>query len=125
MAIPILTKRSQFEHANQHGQRVPTKSIVLQFVSGVAPEAIHFGFTATRKLGGAVVRNRAKRRMRAAVQEILHTETTKKPLLQAGCHYVFIARQAILDRDFAALVKDMRYALHQTHDKKAHDKKEI
>ncbi len=72
---------------------------------------IRVGFTATRKVGGAVVRNRAKRRLREAARTCL-------PALGfAGCDYVFVARTGTPDRPFALLLEDVRRAL--THLAKA------
>ncbi len=68
-----------------------------------------FGFTATRKLGGAVVRNRAKRRLRALVRHLASRDA--KP----GYDYVLIAREGTLKRPFAALLDDFRVALQKLH----------
>jgi len=67
------------------------------------------GFTASRKVGSAVMRNRAKRRLRAAAAEIL-------PLLgRKGHDYVLIAKTATLSRPYAALVADLTKALMGAH----------
>jgi len=63
------------------------------------------GFTATKKIGGAVIRNRAKRRLRAAARALL-------PELGAQGHdYVFIARRDTAACEWDALLDDMRNAL--------------
>jgi len=66
---------------------------------------IRIGFTATRRIGGAVVRNRAKRRLREAARIIapLHA--------RPGCDYVFIARGGTVSRAWAPLLDDMKSAL--------------
>jgi ribonuclease P protein component len=66
---------------------------------------IRIGFTATRRIGGAVVRNRAKRRLREAARLIapLHA--------RPGCDYVFIARGGTASRPWAPLLDDMKSAL--------------
>ncbi|MGC1302585.1 MAG: ribonuclease P protein component [Caulobacteraceae bacterium] len=63
------------------------------------------GFTATKKIGGAVVRNRAKRRLREAARALLPLHGTP------GCDYVFVARAGTVDRDWLRLLDDMRSAL--------------
>lgn len=73
------------------------------------PDALRAGFTASRKVGGAVERNRAKRRMRAAAAATL-------PLLgEAGHDYVLVARRETLTRDFAGLLDDLSALLSAVH----------
>jgi len=66
---------------------------------------VRVGFTATRKVGGAVVRNRAKRRMRAAAHEVL------PGLARPGFDYVLIARSGAPDRAWPRLLDDVKSAL--------------
>lgn len=72
--------------------------------------AVRVGFTASKKIGNAVLRNRAKRRLRALVREIL------PPLARAGWDYVLVARpEATVTRDFALLREDLSAALASVH----------
>jgi ribonuclease P protein component len=66
---------------------------------------IGVGFTATKKIGGAVVRNRARRRLKEAAWRLL------PELGLAGVDYVFVARQGAPDAPWAALLDDVRNAL--------------
>jgi ribonuclease P protein component len=68
-------------------------------------DALRLGFTATRRIGGAVVRNRAKRRLREAARLLapLHA--------MDGCDYVFIARAGTASRPWDRLLDDMKTAL--------------
>lgn len=66
---------------------------------------VRVGFTATRKVGGAVVRNRAKRRMRAAAHEVLPS------LARPGFDYVLIARSGAPARAWPRLLDDVKSAL--------------
>ena len=63
------------------------------------------GYTASRRIGNAVARNRAKRRLRAAVAHVMPASA------QCGCDYVVIARAATLTRPFDALIGDLAAAL--------------
>lgn len=63
------------------------------------------GFTVSKKVGNSVARNRARRRLRAAVDQIL--ATTASP----GIDYVLIGRQQTLDRPFDDLLRDLETAL--------------
>jgi ribonuclease P protein component len=70
-----------------------------------AEPAIGVGFTATKRLGGAVVRNRAKRRLREAVRCVLPDEAV------AGRNYVLIAKPAALTCAFSELTAELQRAL--------------
>jgi len=68
-------------------------------------ESFRVGITASRRVGGAVARNRAKRRLRAAVAHVMPSAA------QPGHDYVLIARTATLTRPFDALLSDLETAL--------------
>ena len=70
-----------------------------------ADPAIRVGFTVTRKIGGAVVRNRMKRRLRALARDILSTRGL------AGADHVLIGRSGGIERDFALLRAELHKAL--------------
>jgi ribonuclease P protein component len=71
---------------------------------------VRVGYTCSKKMGGAVTRNRAKRRLRAAAAEVLPEEG------RAGWDYVLIGRPgATVSRPFPELVLDLRTALGRVH----------
>jgi ribonuclease P protein component len=96
-----LKKRAEFLAVAGRGRKQARGSLLVQ----VLPQAgaLRLGFTATKKLGNAVIRNRAKRRMRAAAR--LELTAT------AGHDIVLVAREAIRDNSFEALRADLRAAL--------------
>lgn len=134
MAVATLKKRSEFLRL-RGGARFATPSFVVETrprISSVAspssPEASdpaalaadgpRFGFTVTKKLGGAVIRNRIRRRLKAVVGMVA-------PALARSNHdYVLVARLAALDRTFADLKKDLERALQRVHHPAAVTKKE-
>lgn len=67
--------------------------------------SIRVGFTVTRKIGGAVVRNRMKRRFRALAREIVCTKGI------SGADHVMIGRARGVERDFGLLRSDLAGAL--------------
>ena len=68
-----------------------------------------FGFTVTKRLGKAVVRNRARRRLKEAVRLVA------PELAQAGFDYVLIGRQGALDEAFGVILEELRTALRKIH----------
>tara|TARA_R110002072_G_scaffold13135_13_gene55545 strand:+ start:1983 stop:2513 length:531 start_codon:yes stop_codon:yes gene_type:complete len=105
--IPVgrLTVRREFLHAAK-GAKAVRPGLVMQARTGLAPaESCRAGFTATKKVGGAVQRNRAKRRLREAARLLL-------PLYgRPGVDYVFIARGTTGARDWPHLLDDVKSAL--------------
>ena len=72
--------------------------------------AVRVGFTASKKIGNAVFRNRAKRRLREVARLVL------PGLAHPGWDYVLVARpQATVTRDFADLLADLESAMRSVH----------
>jgi ribonuclease P protein component len=73
--------------------------------AGAQAEGRRVGFTASKKVGNAVARNRAKRRLRAAARQVMTDHAA------AAHDYVVIARNETPDRPYASLVGDLEQAL--------------
>ena len=109
--VLILKKRKDFVRAAK-GLKMVAPSLILQAAQSlpslyrkVSDDSCFLGFTATKKLGKAFVRNRTKRRLRAAAREIFPTHAL------AGTDYVIIGRYNTKDVDFKQLKDDMKLAL--------------
>lgn len=105
--VARLRVRPQFIYV-RGGRAERRKSLVVQARkrAGEAPGShAGAGFTATKKIGNAVIRNRAKRRLREAARQLLPR------LGQPGWDYVFIARQDTADIGWPRLLDDMESAL--------------
>jgi len=108
MGLAHLKRRAEFLEVASKGRKWVTPGLILQVAARPAtdlPSAPRVGFTASRKVGIAVERNRARRRLRAASDRILPTHAAK------GRDYVLVARMATVRRPFAALVGDLETAL--------------
>jgi len=105
-----LKNRADFLRAAR-GIRRSAAGLTLELCPTPAPatDGLRVGFTASRKVGNAVARNRAKRRLRAAAAALL-------PLHGLGGHdYVLVARTATLTRPFDDLLGDLTGALAAAH----------
>ncbi|MBW7835759.1 MAG: ribonuclease P protein component [Sphingomonadales bacterium] len=103
----VLRRRGDFLRVAAAGRKWATPGILVQAAPAPpgAPAGLRYGITASRKVGNAVTRNRAKRRLRALAVNHL-------PLVAApGFDYVLIARQATASRPFAALIDDLNAAV--------------
>ena len=101
-----LKKRRDFLRAASRGKRAARPGLVLQAAAGQAGQ-VRVGFTVTKKVGNAVVRNRARRRLKEAVRLAL------PPLAPGGWDLVLIGRDGTGKRPFAKLIEDLRGALRQ------------
>ena len=96
-----LRRRAEFQRAAR-GKRAQAEAFTLQAVRRPKPDpdsGARVGFTVTKKVGNAVVRNRIRRRLREAIKR-----TSTDAALQDH-DYVVMAREAALRAEFAALVK--------------------
>ena len=111
--LTTLTKRADFLRAAQ-ARRQPTPGFLLQARarrSGETPDdVVRVGFTCSKKLGNAVARNRAKRRLREIARLVLPGRA------RPGWDYVLVGRPGTTaTRDFAQLQADLARALDQVH----------
>jgi len=102
--LGMLKKRSEFLYVRD-GFYSAKGGVVVQMRENTARIGIGMGFTATKKIGNAVVRNRAKRRLREAARALLPQHGLP------GYDYVLIARNSTTARDWTDLLDDTRKAL--------------
>jgi ribonuclease P protein component len=111
VALHTLKKRAEFLRV-RGGARSATPAFVME--AKPRPEdgpsaGPRFGFTVTKALGAAVIRNRIRRRLKAAVAALA------EHCARAGHDYVLIARAPALKRPFSDLKKDLERAFQGVH----------
>jgi ribonuclease P protein component len=101
----VLRRREEFLAVARQGKKWAATRLILQCAPGAS--GIRYGLTASRAVGKAVIRNRAKRRLRVVAREILPDHGA------AGYDYVLIARSAAAICSFADLRRDLITALRK------------
>jgi ribonuclease P protein component len=111
-ALERLKRRADFLRVADGRRKWVTPGLILQMLPHApaddAGAEIRIGFTATRKIGNAVVRNRARRRLRAAAASVMARHAVP------GFDYVLIARAETPKRPYAALIEDLETALRRS-----------
>lgn len=107
-----LTRRPEFLAVAGTRRKQVTPGVIIQARAHDAQQRpqpgeppVRVGFTASKKVGGAVDRNRARRRLRAAMAEVL------APNAAPGHDYVLIARPDTVRRPYSVLKADVEHAL--------------
>ena len=105
-----MPTRRDFLQARNKGEKALARGLVIQAISRDT-DNWRVGLTASKKIGNAVCRNRARRRLRALARQHL------APLARPGVDYVLIARHDIISCDWQDLVTGLKKALGDLHHK--------
>ena len=104
-----LRQRAEFL-AVAAGAKIPSEAFVLQARRRDDEAPPRVGFTVSRKVGGAVERNRVRRRFKEAVRRCASAD------MRPGHDYVIVGRRAALTTDFARLMGELTRSLTRLHD---------
>jgi ribonuclease P protein component len=107
-----IRRRADFEQAYKTGARANGRFMTL-FARATQEPVARLGIAATRKIGGAVVRNRAKRRVRELFQR-------QKP--SAGLDIIVVPRREFLDAPFDSLQREFGALLERVRRARAHSR---
>ena len=112
-----LTRRPDYLRVARGRRKAVTPGLVLQASSldlrSVGPRP-RVGYTASKKVGNAVARNRARRRLKAVVQDVLSEHAGE------AMDYVLIARATTVGRSYDDLLDDLRQALDRVNRPQEH-----
>jgi|AntRauTorcE11897_2_1112592.scaffolds.fasta_scaffold00016_95 ribonuclease P protein component len=100
-----LTKRKEFNYIFKNGKNFSTKLFVLNYIPTKLPN-FKVGFSVSKKVGNAVVRNRTKRRMREAFKQI-QTQIDK------NYNYIFVARKNANEATLEEIKKTFTYSMQK------------
>lgn len=100
-----LLKQKEFSYIFHKGKSFSTKIVILNYAPTKLPN-FKVGFSVSKKIGKAVIRNKVKRRMR----EIMRSLQTQ---IDVQHNYVFVARSGIEAATYEELEKNMRYCLEK------------
>lgn len=108
--LSVIARRADFLRAAQ-GRRQGTAGFLLQARDrGDGLPGARVGYTCSKKIGNAVIRNRSKRRLREVARAVLAAQA------QPGWDYVLVGRPgATVTREFALLLTDLEGALKAVH----------
>ncbi len=95
-----LRRRSEFLRAQEGGRKIHTDSFLVFVLPQTEPGATRMGVTASRKVGGAVQRNRVKRLVREAFRR-------HRLLFPQGLDIVFVAKKNAVDADYDQVVREI------------------
>lgn len=110
MAVTVrrLMVRKNFLKVKAEGRRVSTQAFVLQWLDVPEEAGLGVGFTASGALGGAVKRNRARRRLKAAFDEVGRLNPAAAG---QGKWLVLVAKLPMFEIEYKYLLRDMQKAL--------------
>ena len=103
MSFGRLKKRAEFLAVAEANRKFVTYGVIVQLMKRPEPAVLRIGYTVSRKVGNAVARNRARRRLREAAALTLRDVTFP-------CDLVLIGRPATLTRSWEELTGDLRFA---------------
>ena len=114
MRLNTLKKNKEFRYLYHKGRSISSKNLVLIYRYKKFSD-IRMGFTVSKKVGGAVIRNKVRRRIKEAFIEIHKVSNLQ------NAEMIFVARKGIETAPFSEIVRDMKYVLTKakmiTHEK--------
>ena len=94
MTLITIKKRSEFIRSNKFSKKIYTSNFIIQKLESKINENMpHFGFTITKKIGSAILRNKIKRRLKSIIRELLKY---KDKYFDFTFNYILICKKEIV-----------------------------
>ena len=105
MTLITIKKRSEFIRSNKFSKKIYTPNLIIQiFESNKFDNVPHFGFTITKKIGSAIVRNKIKRRLKSIIKELLKY---KDEYFDLSFNYILICKKEIVRVSYNELKNEL------------------
>ena len=105
MSIITIKKRSEFIRSNKISKKIYTKNFIIQkFESNNTENTPHFGFTITKKIGSAIVRNKIKRRLKSIIRELLKY---RDKYFDLSFNYILICKKEVVKVSYDDLENEL------------------
>ena len=94
MTLITIKKRYEFIKSNKFSKKINTPNFIIQKLkSDVVNKLPHFGFTVTKKIGSAIIRNKIKRRLKSIIRKLLKS---KDKYFDLSFNYILICKKEIV-----------------------------
>lgn len=105
MTLITIKKRSEFIRSNKFSKKIYTPNFIIQkFESTENDDIPYFGFTITKKIGPAIVRNKIKRRLKSIIRELLKY---RDKYFDLSFNYILICKKEIVKVSYDDLENEL------------------
>ena len=105
MTLITIKKRSEFIRSNKFSKKIHTSNFIIQKLESNTIDKIpHFGFTITKKIGSAIIRNKIKRRLKSIIKELLKC---KDKYFDLSSNYILICKKEIVKVSYDELENEL------------------
>ena len=105
MTLKTIKKRSEFIRSNKFSKKIYTRNFIIQKLELTENDNMpHFGFTITKKIGSAIVRNKIKRRLKSIIRELLKY---RDKYFDLSFNYILICKKEIVKVSYDDLENEL------------------
>ena len=105
MTLITIKKRYEFIKSNKFSKKIHTTNFIIQKLKlDVVNKFPNFGFTVTKKIGSAIIRNKIKRRLKSIIRELLKC---KDKYFDLSFNYILICKKDIVKVSFNELKDEL------------------